>query len=88
MDQSPQHVTPNLIEMKSFNGLRIIGTAIFLLRDSDSTSIMLAVNELDLMKLQILCGAKDTIIWTKWPAKEWERIFIHYTSDRVNVSNI
>jgi hypothetical protein len=42
----------------------------------------------DLIKLQSFYKAKDTIIKTKRPPTDWERIFTNPKSDRGLISNI
>jgi hypothetical protein len=51
-------------------------------------SVKLRIDKLDLMKLQSLCRAKDTISKTKRPPTDWERIFTYPKSDRGLISNI
>jgi hypothetical protein len=46
------------------------------------------INKWDLIKLQSLCKAKDTVNETKRPPKGWERICINPKSDRWLISNI
>ena len=42
----------------------------------------------DLIKLQSIYKAKDTVNKTKMPPTDWERIFIYPKSDRALISNI
>jgi hypothetical protein len=48
----------------------------------------LILDKWDLIKLQSLCKAKDTVNKTKQQPTEWEKIFINSTSDRGLKSNI
>jgi hypothetical protein len=42
----------------------------------------------DLIKFQSFCKVKDTINWTKWQPRHWEKIFTNSTPDRGLISNI
>ena len=42
----------------------------------------------DFIKLQSFCRAKDTVIQTKRPPTDWERIFKNPKSDRTNIQYI
>ena len=46
------------------------------------------VDKCDLIKLQSLCKAKDTVKRTKHQPTDWERIFTNPKSDRRLISNI
>ena len=46
------------------------------------------IDKWDLIRLQSLCKAKDTINKTKKPTTDWERIFTNLKSDRELISNI
>ena len=46
------------------------------------------IGKWDLIKLQSFCKAKDTVIKTKRPPTDWERIFTYPKSDRGLISNI
>ena len=46
------------------------------------------IDKWDLMKLQSLCKAKDTVKKTKWQPTEWEKFFTYTTSDRVLISKV
>ena len=41
------------------------------------------INKQDLMKLEIYCKTKDTVIQTKQKPTQWEKIFANYISDRI-----
>jgi hypothetical protein len=51
-------------------------------------AVRLRIDEWDLIKLQSFCKAKDTVIKTKRPLTDWERIFTNPKSDRGLISNI
>jgi len=46
------------------------------------------INKWDLIKLQIFCKGKDTVIRTKQQLTDWEKIFNNPTSDRGLISKI
>jgi hypothetical protein len=60
----------------------------FLNRTSMAYAVRWRIDKWDLMKLQSFCKAKDTVIKTKRPPTDWERIFTYPKSDRRLISNI
>jgi len=46
------------------------------------------INKWDLIKLQSLCKAKDTVVRTKQPPTDWEKISTNPTMDRGLISKI
>ena len=46
------------------------------------------MNKWDLLKLRSFCKAKDTVIKTKRPPTDWEKIFTNPTSDKSLISKI
>ena len=44
--------------------------------------------DLDLIKLQSFCTAKETIISMNQPPTEWEKMFAVYPSDRADIQNL
>ena len=60
----------------------------FLNRTAMACAVRTRIDKWDLMKLQSFCKAKDTIIKTKRPPTDWERIFTYPKSDRGLISNI
>ena len=69
--------------------LEHIGTGeIFLNRIPIAYALRSAIDKWDLIKLQSLCKAKDTVIRTKWQPTDLEKIFTNRTFDRKPISNI
>jgi hypothetical protein len=69
--------------------LKHIGTGeIFLNRIPITYALRSTVDKWDLIKLQSLCKAKDTVIRTKWQPTDWIKIFINPISDRRLIYNI
>jgi hypothetical protein len=63
--------------------LKDIGTGEnFLDRIAMACALRLRIDKWDLMKLQSVCKAKDTVNKTKRPPTDWERIFTYPKSDR------
>ena len=46
------------------------------------------IDKWDLIKLQIFCAAKETVIRVNRPLTEWEKIFAIYPSDKRLISRI
>ena len=61
---------------------------IFLNRTSMVYALKSTIDKQDLIKLQSLCKAKDTVNRTKWQPADYEKIFTNPTSDRGLISNI
>jgi hypothetical protein len=61
---------------------------IFLNRTPMAYALRSLIDKLDLIKLQNLCKAKDTVNRTKWQPTDWEKIFTNHTSDRGLISNM
>jgi hypothetical protein len=59
----------------------------FLNRTAMACAVRSRIDKWDLIKLQSLCKAKDTVNKTKRPATDWERIFIYPKSDRGLIYN-
>jgi hypothetical protein len=79
----------NLTEEKVGKSLEHIGTReIFLNRTPVAQVLRLSIDKWDLIKLQSLCKAKDTVNRTKWQSIDWEKIFTDPTSDRGLISKI
>jgi hypothetical protein len=51
-------------------------------------AVRLTINKWGLIKLQSVCKAKDTVIKTKRPPTDWERIFANHKPDRGLISHI
>jgi hypothetical protein len=47
----------------------------FLNRIAMTCAVRTRINKWDLIKLQSICKAKDTVTKTKWQATEWQNIF-------------
>jgi hypothetical protein len=60
----------------------------FLNRTPMPYALRLRINKWDLIKLQSLCKAKDTVNRTKQQSTDWEKIFTNSPSDRGLISNI
>ena len=60
----------------------------FLNRTAMACAVRSRIDKWDLMKLQSLCKAKDTVNKTKSPLTDWERIFTYPKPDRGLISNI
>jgi hypothetical protein len=60
----------------------------FLNRTRMACAIRARIDKWDLIKLQSLCKAKDTVNKTKRPPTDWERIFTNPKADRGLISNI
>jgi hypothetical protein len=86
------HIKPEtlkLIEEKVGESLEDMGTGEkFLNRTAMACAVRPRIDKWDLMKLQSFCKAKDTVIKTKMPPTDWERIFTNPKSDRGLISNI
>ena len=54
----------------------------FLNRTPIAYALRSRTDKWDLIKLQSLYKAKDTVNWTKWQPTNWEKIFTNPTSDR------
>jgi hypothetical protein len=86
------HIKPEtvkLIEEKVGKSLKDMGTGEkFLNRTAMACAVRSKMNKWDLIKLQSLCKAKDTINKTKRPPTDWLRIFIYCKSDQGLIFNI
>jgi hypothetical protein len=51
-------------------------------------SLRSRIDKWDLIKLQSISKAKDTVNRTKWQPTDWEKIFTNPTSDRMLISKI
>jgi hypothetical protein len=60
----------------------------FLNRTAMPCAVRSRIEKWDLIKLQSFCKVKDTVIETKRPPIDWERIFTNPKSDRGLISNI
>jgi len=81
--------TPKLIEAKVGKVLEHMGTGDnFLNRTPMAYALRSRIDKRDLIKLQIFCKAKDTVIRIKWQPTDWEKIFTNPISDRGIISNI
>jgi hypothetical protein len=85
------HIKPEtlkLIEENVEKSLEDMGTGEkFLNRTAMACAIRSRINKWDLIKLQSLCKAKDTVNKTKRPPTDWEMIFTYPKSHREVVSN-
>jgi hypothetical protein len=61
---------------------------IFLNRKAMACAVRSRIDKWGLIKLQILCEAKDTVNKTKQQQTDWEEIFTNPKSDRGLMSNI
>jgi hypothetical protein len=78
-----------LVEEKMGKSLEDMGTGgKFLNRTAMVCVVRPRIDKWDLIKLQIICKAKDTVNKTKKPPTDWERIFTYPKSDRGVMSNI
>jgi hypothetical protein len=53
-----------------------------------SCAVRSRIDKGDLIKLQSLCKAKDTVNKTKWQPTDWKKIFTNPNSNRGLISNI
>jgi hypothetical protein len=60
----------------------------FLNRTPIAYALRSRIDKWDLIKLQSLCKAKDTVNRTKQQTTDWKKIFTNPTSDRGLISNI
>jgi hypothetical protein len=80
-------ITP-LVE-NGYKSLEDMGTEEkFLNRTAMDCAVRSRIDKWDLMKLQRICKAKDTVNKTKRPPTDWERIFTYLKSDKGLISNI
>jgi hypothetical protein len=86
------HIKPEtvkLIEEKVGKSLEDMGTGgKFLDKTAMACAVRSTFDKLDLIKMQSFCKANDTVIKTKRPPTDWERIFTNAKSDRGLISNI
>jgi hypothetical protein len=86
------HIKPKtlkLIEEKLGKSLKDMGTGEnFLNRTAMPCAVRSRIDKWDLIKLQSVCKAKDTVNKTKRSPKDWERIFTNPKSDWGLISNI
>jgi hypothetical protein len=86
------HIKPEtlkLIEEKLGKSLEDMDTGEKLLnRIAMACAVRSRIDKWDLIKLQSVCKAKDTVNKTKRPPRVWERIFTNPKSDRGLISNI
>jgi hypothetical protein len=86
------HIKPEtvkLIEEKVGKVLEDMGTGgKFLNRTPMACAVRPRIHKWDLIKLQSLCKAKDTVNKTKRPPTDWEMIFTNPKLDRELISNI
>jgi hypothetical protein len=86
------HIKPDtlkFIEEKVGESLEDMGTGEkFLNRTAMACAVRSRIEKWDLIKLQSFCKAKDSVIKTKRPPTDWERIFTNPKSDRGLISNI
>jgi len=79
------HIKPDtfkLIEEKVGKNLKHMGTGETFLNKTPMTyALRSRINKWDLIKLQILCKAKDTVVRTKRQPTDWEKIFTNPTTD-------
>jgi hypothetical protein len=81
--------TLHLIEEKVGNNLECIGTGDnFLNRTLKPQALRSTIGTWDLMKLQSLCKANDTVNGTNQQATDWEKSFTNPTSERGLISKI
>jgi hypothetical protein len=77
------------MEEKVGESLKDMGTGEkFLNRTAIACVVRSRIDKWDLIKLQSLCKAKDTVNKTKRSPTDWERIFTNPKSDRGLISNI
>ena len=60
----------------------------FLNRTPMAYALRTRIDKWDLIKLQSLCKAKDTVNRTKWQPTNWEKIFTNPISNRGLISNV
>jgi hypothetical protein len=60
----------------------------FLNRTAMACAVRSRIDKWDLIKLQSVCKAKDTVNKTKRPPTDWEKIFTNSKSDRGLISNL
>jgi hypothetical protein len=86
------HIKPDtlkLIENKVGKSLELMDTEeIFLNRTPIAYALRSRIDKEDLIKLQNLCKAKDTVIRTKQQPTHWGKIFTNPTSNRGLISNM
>jgi len=86
------HIKPDtlkLIEEKVGKHLEHMGTGgNFLNKTPMAYTQRLRINKWDLIKLQSICKAKDTVVRTKRQPTKWEKIFINPTTYRGFISKI
>jgi hypothetical protein len=68
--------------------LQNIGTREIFLNRTRAYSLRSTIDKWDLLKLQTLYKAKDTVNRTKWQPRDLEKIFINPTFGRGLISNI
>jgi hypothetical protein len=91
VDQGIPHKTRDTETYRGESGesLEDIGTGgTFLNRTAMACAVRSRIDKWDLIKLQSVCKAKDTVNKTKRPPTNWERIFTNPKSDRGLISNI
>jgi hypothetical protein len=91
VDQGPPHKTKytETNRRKWRRGLKHMGTGdSFLKRTPIAYTLRSTIEKWDLIKLQSICKAKDTVSGTKWQPTDWEKIFTNPTSNRGLISNI
>ena len=86
------HIKPDtlkLIEEKVGKSLKHMGTGEMLLnRTKMASALRSTLDKWNLIKLQSLCKAKDTVKNIKWQPTDWGNNFTNLTSDRGLISNI
>ena len=60
----------------------------FMTKTLKALAVKAKIDKWDLIKLQSLCTAKETIIRLNWQPTEWEKIFAIYPSDKGLISEI
>ena len=91
MDQRTPHKTRDteIYRGESGESLKDMGTGgKFLNRTAMACVVRSRIDKWDLLKLQSICKAKDTVNKTKRSPTDWERIFTYPKSDRGLISNI
>jgi len=74
---------------KSGKKLEHMGTGEnFLYKPPMTNSLRSRFDKCDLIKMQIFCKAKDTVVKAKWQPTDWEKIFTNPTTDRGLISKI
>jgi hypothetical protein len=73
------HIRPEIlkvIEEKVGKSLKDMGTGEkFMNRTAMAYAVRSRINKWNLIKLQSICNAKDTVDKTKWQSTDWEKIF-------------